>query len=326
MDSKYLKYIFIAIGGIILVGTAIFFIFFFNSPSTTITPEAPATELIDKTSLVLSANQHFRFDLDNVEYQIIVNSTSESSSFITIQNNNTVFAATFHLNENKSFDLNGNDVNDFIVKLNNITKGKANLYIEKIICLENWECDNWGGCSSINQTRTCEDKNHCGTEKSKPVESQRCYTCIDLHGVICGTGETCNQTASDSLNGKCCLGICAPKEFIACSNINCLITASENCDMANLTYNSTYTVNETSNQIVRYYYKIRGMKDNKCQLYQEILGITNETQSDSILGKSGICRFPEYALPEYLKQVNESKYELSASERTDYECDGTLFS
>lgn len=41
-------------------------------------------------------------------------------------------------------------------------------------CQENWTCSNWSACINGTQTRTCEDLNQCGTNESKPTETQSC--------------------------------------------------------------------------------------------------------------------------------------------------------
>lgn len=43
-------------------------------------------------------------------------------------------------------------------------------------CTESWSCTDWSTCSGGTQTRTCTDANHCGTENSKPDESQSCVS------------------------------------------------------------------------------------------------------------------------------------------------------
>ncbi len=43
-----------------------------------------------------------------------------------------------------------------------------------IPCQENWQCANWSACSDNQQTRTCTDKNNCGTVNNRPSESMSC--------------------------------------------------------------------------------------------------------------------------------------------------------
>lgn len=41
-------------------------------------------------------------------------------------------------------------------------------------CIPNWKCGEWTICSNEVQTRTCTDRNDCGTNNGKPVETQNC--------------------------------------------------------------------------------------------------------------------------------------------------------
>ena len=41
-------------------------------------------------------------------------------------------------------------------------------------CTESWSCTSWSDCESGAETRTCTDSNSCGTEESKPDETQDC--------------------------------------------------------------------------------------------------------------------------------------------------------
>ena len=41
-------------------------------------------------------------------------------------------------------------------------------------CLEKWQCNEWSGCISNLQIRSCQDANNCGTIFSKPSETELC--------------------------------------------------------------------------------------------------------------------------------------------------------
>lgn len=59
------------------------------------------------------------------------------------------------------------------------------------VCAENWECDEWGICSSSGtQTRTCSDLSNCGTVNTKPIESQQCTPCVEAWS--CSSWGVCN--------------------------------------------------------------------------------------------------------------------------------------
>jgi len=42
-------------------------------------------------------------------------------------------------------------------------------------CTESWTCTDWSVCEDNIQTRSCTDKNSCGTTDDKPFESQPCF-------------------------------------------------------------------------------------------------------------------------------------------------------
>jgi len=42
------------------------------------------------------------------------------------------------------------------------------------VCTEAWSCTAWSSCSSGSQARTCNDINRCGTNATKPAETQSC--------------------------------------------------------------------------------------------------------------------------------------------------------
>jgi hypothetical protein len=44
------------------------------------------------------------------------------------------------------------------------------------VCEEDWTCTEWSECVDGQQSRSCTDQNACGTEESKPPESQACET------------------------------------------------------------------------------------------------------------------------------------------------------
>ena len=51
------------------------------------------------------------------------------------------------------------------------------------ICHPNWQCSNWGSCSSGYQSRTCSDLNSCGVTTGKPAETQSCTPACQVFSV-----------------------------------------------------------------------------------------------------------------------------------------------
>jgi hypothetical protein len=73
--------------------------------------------------------------------------------------------------------------------------------IEGLECEEKWSCTNWTICDIDEiQTRTCIDRNDCGTFELKPIETQKCvYT------------PTCEDNVKNGLEeGIDCGGLCPP--------------------------------------------------------------------------------------------------------------------
>ena len=64
-------------------------------------------------------------------------------------------------------DVNGNQTSSTPISFK---KSQTNTGI----CKEKWECSGWSTCSNGKQTKTCTDKNNCGTEKNKPLTQIEC--------------------------------------------------------------------------------------------------------------------------------------------------------
>ncbi len=326
---------------------------FFLIKNTFAPMEISKTELSNGTSILLKEKETVKFNLDNEEHKMTIDSSSENYINVTIQSE--IIKARINVGQTRRFDLNNDSEEDFLVRLNNVTDGKADLYIKKfVICFENWTCDNWTACINSNQTRECIDISNCGTEEIKPKEIQKCFpSCSAQSGILCGGTEICNGTAVDASDGNCCVGICETKPPEDCgTNINCLISSSQNCNIAILNH-SVESNNGTWIQTIVYYYKIRGFENEKCKLYQEIIEISgsfteseeqalissgktqeevdllemdvNDMLGNELIGKSGICRFSTYSLDEYLTAVKDENYELTAEDIENYGCTGDLY-
>lgn len=79
------------------------------------------------------------------------------------------------------------------------------------VCAEDWSCRTWDDCSPEGlQTRTCTDRNDCGTSEIKPSESQPCeYTegqdleVTPIVEVVCGDGECSNEEDCEGCPEDC---------------------------------------------------------------------------------------------------------------------------
>lgn len=56
------------------------------------------------------------------------------------------------------------------------TGGQSQQSSQPAGCTESWICTDWNECSNSLQKRVCADVNRCGTNTSKPIETQSCVT------------------------------------------------------------------------------------------------------------------------------------------------------
>lgn len=341
-----LIFVFAGIFAILLIGLIVFLVI---RNVSIISDE----ELSQGVSLNLKENKEVKFKIDDEQHSMKVDSISGDSVSITIQSDPV--SITLGIGENKKFDFEQDGIFDLYIKLNDIIEGEADFLLKKIAeeCIEDWNCTEWNDCEDGEQTRECTDLNECGTENNKPDEIQECeivISCSEQGGVLCSGTEICNGTITNSSEGDCCLGECLEMEAIACeTDIDCLINASGKCHPANLTYNLSY-INSTWTQEAKYYYEIRGLKEERCEMYEKIkeisgnftneewtklLGLNYTTEQITTMvqerisiftGISGICRYTIYSLEEHLKDIKDESFTFfSDSEIDEYQCTGDLF-
>jgi len=116
------------------------------------------------------------------------------------------------------------------------------------VCQEDWVCADWGECTNGYQNRSCTDSNDCGTSDERPAIRQVCSE----------TSNPTNESNQSSTNQS---------EIIVmeCSDWDCFIGASENCEKSNLT--TTYTINFFGADITSTaYYEILGERNVNCEL------------------------------------------------------------
>ncbi|GEM_PF-5518796 len=163
-----------------------------------------------------------RFLYDGEKYVVEVEQVdSDSVNILTADN-----TITLRLGELRRMDLNNDGKEDVRIKLVRIENGIPVFRIEEIQemvnCTENWECENWSECINGSRSRTCYDKNGCGTENNRPVSYESCtaqnnpageQTCSEKGGKTCGSGTTCNgSTVTSSDTNNCCLGNCPDQQ------------------------------------------------------------------------------------------------------------------
>ena len=233
-----------AIIGIFLAIMIIGLFLFGKFSSNTISDDS----LLEGTYIELKEDKEFKFEINEEQHKLILDSFGDDYVDITIQSE--PIKLRLELNELKEIDLDNDGVYDIQIKLKSIENGVPHIFIKKIseaICTEDWSCTEWTDCVNETQTRTCNDLNNCGTEKDKPEEEQYCeilelengsstleknesivFTCSEQNGTICNQTEICNGTiinASDS--GKCCIGGCEINLSLE-NQDECLI--DEDCD------------------------------------------------------------------------------------------------
>ncbi|MDD5012433.1 MAG: hypothetical protein PHQ66_02190 [Candidatus Nanoarchaeia archaeon] len=342
--------IFGIIGGLALIFVIGFIVYLLF----TMTPNI-SDDILQGASVNLGSGNEVKFNLGEEAHRIVVDSINTNSASITIYS--SPITMTFSVGQEEKFDLNSDEVYDLSVKLTSITDEKADFYIRQInetICVESWECTSWTACTNSTQSRVCTDANACGTKGSKPSEVQTCQdlSCSGKGGKICTSTQNCTGSIVSSSNGNCCLGNCTEitVTLISCgANIDCLISAADNCSVANLSYGVSFS-NSTWIQNTTRYYKIRGVNDEKCEFYEEITDATgnftsaqwtNLTASNYTAGEitsmiqaitsgliedSGICRFTNSELEDYLKEVKNKTFTYFTDEEIDdYECTGDLY-
>ncbi len=189
----------------------------------------------------LAQNGQVKFNLDNADHSLTVNSISGDSASITLQS--TPITTTLNVGDIKDFALNNSATYDLEVTLENITNNKANFYLQEISepCVENWSCADWSNCINEKQTRTCTDSNSCGTTTTEPILTQACTpTCSSQNGYLCNSTEMCpsegtvlNASDANSSGVTCCSENCTLSE--TCSQLNgYLCTSGETCGANNL--------------------------------------------------------------------------------------------
>lgn len=91
----------------------------------------------------------------------------------------------------RCIDYNGCNPNNYIKFITE----NCTFIPSEYICEEKWECTEWSTCINEVHTRTCIDKNSCGTTKNKPAENESCTpipSCFngiqdgDETGIDCG--------------------------------------------------------------------------------------------------------------------------------------------
>jgi hypothetical protein len=291
------KWLFILIPTLILiVGLIIFLVISFSSK--TISEE----EFSQGTTFELKEDKEIKFILNGEEHIIVMDLINSDSVSLIIQSK--PIQINIKIGEEKKIDLDDDGIYDLKIKLKNINKRIPELYIKKIqenICIENWDCEEWSSCSEQeSKTRTCNDLNSCGTEKSKPISTQSCiYVEICTEDWECSEWNLCiSEGQSRICNDLNSCGITENKpdeqqeceadietDIVNCGTIvtyiedfenieitntesvyGCVISAAENCELVEYEVHSTAVLFGVQTNSVDHF-EIKGMESGKCVYY-----------------------------------------------------------
>lgn len=157
-------------------------------------------------AISLEAGNKVIFKFAEEDHSISVGSVGDSSVEIIIQSE--IIRAMLNVGESKSFDLDGDGVDDLSVKLERIVDGEPVLFVKKFVAEITGE--NLGVESSENETVII-------SNNESNVSEVR--TCVGDGGYICNSTEVCGGNllnVSDS--NFCCDEICVVKDVISDSS------------------------------------------------------------------------------------------------------------
>ena len=132
-------------------------------------------QLIVGASFTMQENKSVKLEVGEEEHEIVVENVGEDWAEIVVRSEPLKF--TLKVNEVIELDLDGDGQSDIRVKLFKIQDGRAVIAVKRIdkdSCVEDWVCEDWGGCADGKRIRECFDANGCGSEFFKPFNEQRC--------------------------------------------------------------------------------------------------------------------------------------------------------
>ena len=262
---------------IVILAIVIGAVFLFKS--NIISDKISNEELSSGTYESLKEKQEVKFEIEDEEHKIVVDSVYEDSVDITIRSE--PIEINLKVGETKKFDLDGDGKYDLEVKLMGIVGGVPNIFIRKInevICDEDWNCESWSSCNEQGkQIRVCTDLNSCGKTDNKPTIIQDCIyveTCIEnwdctawsgcVDGIKtrdCDDSNDCGKTDNkpDEKDG------CVMQKINCGADWDCFINAAEECNLAEM---ENIQIMEIFGLIVTTtsHYELKGVEANICNL------------------------------------------------------------
>lgn len=176
-----------------------------DTESPTVVQNSPANNNDDTDGvLVFDCSFTDNYDLDSIALYIWDNSSAQVYSSIlgaSGVSNQTEFDYTFSSDGEYDWNCFANDT-----ARNSDWGSNRTITISAGLtsCSTDWDCEEWTSCADGLQTRTCNDLNSCGTNSSKPSESQTCdvvctaeWDCTDWAPLQCPESEQQTRTCVD---------------------------------------------------------------------------------------------------------------------------------
>ncbi len=132
-------------------------------------------QLIVGAALTMEENKSLKIEIGEEEHEIEVQIVGEDWVEIVVRSNPMKFR--LNVNEVIELDLNNDGTSDIRIKLFKIQEGNAVIAVKRIdkqACVEDWVCEDWGGCANGKRIKECFDVNDCGSEFFIPLHEQKC--------------------------------------------------------------------------------------------------------------------------------------------------------
>lgn len=310
-DNKKWIIIGASLGGLLLVILLIISIFFLMPNKIS------DSDISSGTNFKLKQDKEIKFNLNDEEHKISVNSVSSDLVRITIQSN--PINRDFKIGDEDKFDLDNDNYYDLLIRLEGIDDNVPEFYIKKIneiACTEDWNCTKWSVCSENElQNRTCIDLNDCGINVNKPVLVQSCnyieepcdelWRCENWSECIngtktreCGEWNNCNTTIDKPLEElECCIENWTCTNWSACVNGEQNRTCTDENDCTSLEEKPDeerdceeelpYPCNLLNNEIIEKVYYLQNESDYQIPFAGEVIykeqEVVNETFGDYLI-------------------------------------------
>ena len=245
--NKSKKGLLVIMAFLVVVGIGVSTFFLLAGSSGVISEE----ELTQGTMIQLAYEAQTQFSIAEQVHTLRVDEVTDDRVRITIMSD--PLSADISVGEEKKFDVTGDDFLDVLVRLESISDGVPDLYVQRIserVCTEDWSCGAWGECSSEGeQSRSCSDGNACGTELAKPSTTQSCtYVEPCTEDWSCGAWGECSsegeQSRSCSDGNACGTELAKPFTTQSCTFVEGVSVDPTNVELDIILPKTDYEVGE----------------------------------------------------------------------------------